>query len=509
MLGILWTTSIFGLISASAVINCLDGDKTCKNARVIAQEQRDVEEVWQKLPRAQEVDFHGNLLDWYHHGSSVQWKKLNLSYNLLTQDVFSNVRHGQLEVVDLTYNRLGTVSIPPSVITFIAERSQLYDITSEPGSRLQTMLLPKNQFSSLKKFKGMSNLQQLDLSCNEIDELNIDHLPVSLRTLKLTRNHIHSISGTNSLPSLEYLDLSYNILTTVLDVHNYFPRVKHLYLQNNKIVMWIDIPKLQQQFFEVNLHNNDWDCKHLKIVLSKMNGVVLQGNPHSDSSCSVSEKNICCTTVDSPYADRLIKYRKQEFKALQVGTAQQETGNFSCNRYEHNPCEGDDNLVYKVAGSAVTNAQSLEESTLKQLEQTLLQEQNIVNKLSENVTSLSHENEKLKTDHADLVAYIGRKLSEIVPKTNESPEQKDAVWKLQELFRHYETENNNLKRQINDEERNNQYKLNEVQILEKEMEELNFQKDRLTEEVNKRNATVNGYKTRINQLNLLLNRDNA
>lgn len=495
MLGILWTASIAGFVSASAVINCLD--QSCNRVRVVVQNPRDIDEVPVETPRARDVDVHGNLLEWYQQPQAAQWRKLNLSYNMLTQDMFANSRGNSLEVVDLTYNRLKTVSVPSSVTEFIAERNQLHYITIAQQSRLQRLILPKNKFDSLNHIVNMPNLEELDLSCNDLDELKVDLLPSSLRALKLARNHIHSISGSKSLRSLEYLDLSHNILTTVLNSHILLPSVSYLYLQNNKIVMWMDEKEIKNQFQEVNLLDNDWDCKNLDTVLKKMRGKTIQGPVSSaNKDCRRENSYICCTTVDSPYADRLIKYRKQEFKALQEGTAQRLNGTNSCSKYEPNPCDGDDNLVYTVAGSAVSNAKSLAESSVKELEQTLNLEKNIVEKLERNVTSLNQENDDLSRVQADLVAYIRAQYEKALGVKGKG----DGIGELQELFRYYERANDDIKQEINKEERKNQDKLNEINTLEKEMDDLNYQKDRLAEEVAKRNSTVIGYKTRIEAL---------
>lgn len=506
MQGFLWTASIVGLLSASAVITCKDGT-TCNNVRVIVQNPSDVTGVLKKYPRAQVIDFHGNLMETYQQPPAAQWQLLNLSYNLLTEDMFRNVNNWHLEVIDLTYNRLRTVSVPASVTDFIAERNQLHYMTIGRLSKLQRLILPKNQFESLKSFANLPNLQELDLSCNDLSELNVDQLPASLRTLKLARNHIHSISGSKSLQLLEYLDLSHNILTTFSESQIVFPSIRHLYLQNNKIVMWIDVEKANtyNTLQHVNLLENDWDCNNLKKVLIQINGKAIQG-PRSGSKCLAEHNFICCTFADSPYADRLIKYRKQEFRALQEGTAQRLEGNVSCSQLEPNPCDGDDNLVYKVAGSAVSAAKSLAESSLNELEQTLQVEKNIVDRLEKNVTNYNKQYNEQSAVHADLVSYIRNQYSSVLPLDQQTLDGNldEEVGKLQALFTHYERENENVKQQINAEERKNQDKLNEINILEREMEDLNYQKDRLTEEVAKRNATVNDYKAKIEKLNLQL-----
>lgn len=501
MLGFLWTASILGLISASAVSKCLDGNM-CNRVRAIVQDPADVRKVLDDHKRALEVDFHGNLLERYEHPPAAQWKKLNLSYNLLKEDTFQNIRH--LEVIDITYNQLKTVSVPSSVIEFIAERNQLYGITFGWKSWLQKLILPKNQFQSLDMFKSLSNLQELDLSCNDLSVLNLDLLPTSLRTLKLARNHIHSISGSQTLQSLEYLDLSHNILTmfSVLQSSRpVFPSVRNLYLQDNKIVMWVDERQISNQFQQLNLIDNDWDCKNLKLVLSLIKGRTTHMVRSGDSNCD-NEYNICCTPSEAPYADRLIKYRKQEFKALKEGTALREGNNTSCNAYKPNPCDGDDNLVYDVAGSAAKDAKSLAESSLQELDGRLKQQQRLLSILERNVTNFKAQNDKLNKEHEDLVKYIADQYAETLPESEQrlNAQEDQEVAKLQQLFDYYTKKNNNLKQQITVEERNNRDKLDEINTVEREMEDLNYQKDRLMEEINRRNATVEDYKKKIQVL---------
>lgn len=499
-LGILWTALIAGLVSSSAVISCLDGN-ACKSVRVILQQPDDVYDVPQEYPQAQVVDFHGNLIESFGQPPRVEWKKLNLSYNLLAEVTLGgDIQNRYLEDVDLTYNQLKTVSVPSSVINFIAERNQLYDITFEPHSRLQRLILPKNQFQSLDKFSTLPQLQELDLSCNDLSTLPVDKLPATLRTLKLARNHIYVISGQfKSLYSLEYLDLSHNILTMFAEVQTFFPSVRKLYLQNNKIVMWVDVEKTNNQFQEVNLLENDWHCPNLEKVLNKINHSAIQGSRSAESSCKAKYKFICCSVVESPYADRLIKYRKQAFKALQIGANQSRGDNLSCSKYEHSPCDTDDNLVYKVAGSAVKDAKSLAKSSLEVLEQVLQQQKNIVDKTRANVQSFEGEIGKQSAKHADLVSYIGRQYTEALPPTEQSLKGRpnSEVEKLQQLFSYFDRENGNLKNEIDAEERRNKDKQDEVSTIEKEISDLQYQKDRLMEDVDKRNTTVNGYKAKI------------
>lgn len=502
LLGIVWTALTVGFVSSSAVITCVDRG-TCNLLRVVLQDPNDVNEVLQKHPRAQEVDFHGNLLSEFQQPQAAQWKKLNLSYNLLDGDIFSNIRTSYIETVDLKYNRLIRVSVPPSVIDFLADGNQLFHITFEPQSKIQRLILPKNKFDSLKDFTMLRNLQELDLSCNDLSELTVDKLPVSLRKLKLARNHIHIISGVFTLQSLEYLDLSHNFLTTFFQSHIIFPNVQWLYLQYNKIVMWLDVKNVKNTFQVVDLTENDWDCKNLRDVLKIINrNKVIEGSPSSDGNCKRDNHYICCLTVESPYADRLIKYRKQEFEALQKGIDLRKANNSSCSEYKHSPCDTDDDLVYKVARAAIKDTASLAKSNLQELEHTLQLQQNLVNKISANVKSFEADTQRQNDVHSKLVSYIERQYTEALPPEEQSLKGRsnEEVGKLQQLFSYFERENDKIKQLINEEERKNADKLDEIEVIEKEMEDLKYTKDRLMEDVNQRNTTVNSYKARIEAL---------
>lgn len=504
-LGILWVLSIVGLCSASAVIHCIDANQKCTKVRVVAQSPSDVSEVMQKYPRAELVDFHGNLLENLFDRnipSFAQWKVLNLSYNLLNDDVFERVQQTQLQVVDLTYNQLGRVSIPASVIEFIAERNKLFQVTIKSNDKLQRLILPKNEISSLAPFKNLRKLEELDLSCNKISEINTADIATmtSLKIIKLPRNHIHSISGINSIASLQYLDLSNNILTVFADSKTIFPNVKSLFLQNNKIVMWLPKPEAPAGLNEISLENNDWDCNNLKSLLQTVNPTMIVARRTECETPLNNEQGICCKKAESPYADRLISYRKQEFKALQEGTHRQTGNTTTCDKYEPNPCDGDDNLVYQVAGAAVQNVESLARSNLQELDLQLKKEETLVNKIREDFKRSEQEHDSLSYEHSQLVTYINDMYNQAKLEGSS-----DLVKKLQDLFQDYENKNNLVKDQITAEERKNQDKLDEINRLETEAEDLNYRKSKLEEEVGNRNATVQGYNLQIERLKKRLN----
>lgn len=490
LLSVLVIGFIVGIAAARELINCLDGD-TCAHIRAVVQGPQDVREVVKRFSRSKSVDLYGNLLTQFldpnfaHQKLSVQWERLNISYNFLEDDFFTSIQSNQLKFVDITYNKLKTVTVMPSVIEFIAERNNLYSVNIQ-SKNLQRLILPKNEIDSLGSFNNLARLTELDLSCNKLGKLDVSALSslTSLRVLKLANNGLHIIEGTASIRSLESLDLSNNILTTVDESINNFPNLKNLYLQGNKIVIWIiNKVTIYGSLKFINIENNDWDCKHLGELKKKISGKIVPG---SDASK--------CTTVDSPYADRLIKYRKQEFKALQEGIARQD-GSISCDAYKPNPCDGDDNLVYEVAGSSVRTAEGLAKQSVQQLETALSQEENVARSIQAQIEVARRENTQLVSENNELANYIGEQYR-LAGLSGDS----DVEIQLNKIFEHYEYENTKRKEDINAEERRNQDKLNEINMLQTQMDDESYRKDTLLEDLEKRNTTVIGYENKIKEL---------
>uniref|UniRef100_A0A023EW19 Protein phosphatase 1 regulatory subunit n=1 Tax=Aedes albopictus TaxID=7160 RepID=A0A023EW19_AEDAL len=488
LLCVLWIWSIIGLASAREVINCLDGNK-CTDVHAVVQGPQDVAAVMRSHANSRNVDFHGNLLsqfiDSYTRNVRVQWEKLNLSYNLLDDDFFVNLQSPKLKYVDITYNLLTTVTVPSSVVEFIAERNNLTSITI--SSRiLERLILPKNKLDSLRQFKNLPRLTELDLSCNQLEKLNLDELSSmpSLTSLNMANNRIHIVEGNRQFASLQYLDLSSNLLTMVDEPFASFPIIKHLYLQNNKIVMWVKEFPVPRSLQIINIHNNDWECGNVNTLKQKFANKIVQGS-----------ENVACTPADSPYADRVIKYRKQEFYALKTGAAQRD-GNISCESYKPNPCDGDDNRVYEVARSAMNSVENFAKQSMQQLQGELVRQHNYITSIQQQIVTEQQKYDQLNRENSDLVNYIDNEY-----KDAGLSGKSDAATQLNEIFEHYERENAKLKSEIKAEELRNADKLNELTTVENDIEDLEYQKNNLLKELDQRNSTVMGYQAKIDELN--------
>nr|XP_029712067.1 protein artichoke-like [Aedes albopictus] len=475
LLSVLWIGSIIGLASAREVVNCLDGPK-CADIHAAVQGPQDVARVMLHFANSRNVDFHGNhlsqLIDRNKQSFWVGWEKLNLSYNLLEDDFFAILRSRQLKFVDITYNLLTTVTVPPSVVEFIAERNNLTSITI--NSRiLERLILPKNKLDSLRQFNNLPQLKELDLSCNQLEKLNLDELSSmsNLTILNMANNQIYIVEGSHQFASLQYLDLSNNLLTMVDEPFASFPNIKQLYLQNNKIVMWIhSVPKSLQQ---INIENNDWDCGNVNTLKQKIANKMVRGS-----------ENIACINADSPYVARVIKYRKEEFYAHKTGAAQR-NGSFSCKDYKPNPCDGDDDRVYDVTKSSMYSVESFIKQTMKQLQGELAREQNYIYHIKYQIATEQQKYNQLESVNLDLVKYINDEY-QYARLSGKS----DPITQLNEIFEHYERENARWKNEIRAEEARNQDKLNELTTVEDDVEDLEYQKNNLLKELNECNRTL-------------------
>lgn len=487
LLSILVIGLIVGFATAREYINCLD--TPCYNIRAVVQGPQDVREVIQKKPKSKNVDLCGNLLakflDYSHQQPTVHWETLNISYNLLTDDIFHLFRSDNLKIVDITYNKLTQVTIVPSVIQFIAERNNLHNINIQ-SRNLERLILPKNEIDSLRNFNNLPRLTELDLSCNKLKTLNVNELSTlkSLKTLKLANNGIHIVTGTTPFPLLDTIDLSNNILTTVDEAFNNFPNVKYLNLQGNKIVIWFaNKINIYRSLSYINIEDNDWDCKSLKELEPKIVG-----------KTSYVLDTSKCTKADSPYAHRLIKYMKEEFNALQKGIALR-NGSLSCDSYKPSPCDGDDNRVYEVAGLAVQSAEGLVKQNIEQLKIALMQEENKVRSIQNEIDSSKQKNIELASKNDILIGYIDEQYRQVGLSGDSAPFDK-----LNKIFERYDNQYKEHKENIIFEERRNQDKLNEINTLQTEIDDEIYRKDELNQDLQTRNSTVIGYEKKIKEL---------
>lgn len=96
------------------------------------------------------------------------------------------------------------------------------------------MNIRKNRISTLKgAFSNTPKLRILDASGNRITEtLFIDQLP-ELEELNISRNAISQLKMENKNENLNILDISYNQLDDLRILEFKYPYLTHCYIQNN------------------------------------------------------------------------------------------------------------------------------------------------------------------------------------------------------------------------------------------------------------------------------------
>lgn len=159
------------------------------------------------------------------------------------------------------------------------------------------------------------------------------------------------------------------------------------------------------------------------------------------------------------------------------------------------PCDGDDNRVYEVAGSAVQSAQDLAKQDVNQLQEALAREENAVRTIQVEIDKAQQENNQLTSENTELANYITQEYQNAGLSGDA-----DTIVQLNKIFERYEEENTRLKQEINAEEVKNQDMLNDINTLQNEIDDETFRKEKLQEEFNKRNQTVMGYEKKIADL---------
>ncbi|KAH9687622.1 Receptor-like protein 13 [Citrus sinensis] len=203
-------------------------------------------------------------------------EKLNIGRNMIDKFVVSKgpkrlSRLNNLKVFDLSGNLFNN-----SILSSLARLSSL-----------RSLLLYDNRLEGsidVKEFDSLSNLEELDMSYNEIDNFEVPQACSGLRKLSYLhllrvgiRDGSKLLQSMGSFPSLNTLDLSYNnftetVTTTTQELHN-FTNLEYLRLDYSSL----HISLLQSIASFTSL-------KNLTMTNCEVNGVLSgQGFPHFKS----------------------------------------------------------------------------------------------------------------------------------------------------------------------------------------------------------------------------------
>nr|ADZ13673.1 Toll-like receptor 7 [Capra hircus] len=198
---------------------------------------------FQPLVELKYLDFSNNRLDLLY---STAFEEL---HNLEVLRISSNSHYFQSEGI------LHMLNFTKNLKALKKLMMNYNDIATSTGRTMESVSLFNLEFRSnhleilwkddgdrsLKFFKNLLNLEELDISKNPLSFLPLgvfDSMPPNLKTLSLAKNGLKSFSwkGLQSLKNLETLDLSFNQLKTVPErLSNCSRSLKKLILKNNQI----------------------------------------------------------------------------------------------------------------------------------------------------------------------------------------------------------------------------------------------------------------------------------
>jgi len=234
-------------------------------------------------------DLSTSNFDTFHHS-----KSLDLSNKYLASIPENLSKFKKLETLDLSKNQIKLsltdigrlLSLPKTLKTLNLNTNQITNI-------------PKNAFLALKQ--SLPNLQKLDISNNQITDLDNITMFENLNFLQASGNKIRSIpSSIQNLKKLEYLYLGNNELEVINPALSSLQSLQLLALNNNKI--W-RIP--ENLTYLVNLRTLHLHYNEIAVIPAGLvNGI---GNPgqNSPKTCHVQE----ITLRGNPLLDKFVKSR--------------------------------------------------------------------------------------------------------------------------------------------------------------------------------------------------------
>jgi Leucine-rich repeat (LRR) protein/putative cell wall-binding protein len=150
------------------------------------------------------------------------------------------------------------------------------DLTADRMNTIQSILVPEREVASLKGIEYASNLKELDISYNKINDLGDLKGNTAVETLIADHNGISSIGDLDNLSNLQWLSLGENQIKEVTGVTS-LSKLTSLSLFSNKITDISALKDLEQlEYLDLD-HNRVSDLTALA-GLAKLNTLLISGN---------------------------------------------------------------------------------------------------------------------------------------------------------------------------------------------------------------------------------------
>tara|TARA_Y100000310_G_C20562038_1_gene753543 strand:- start:275 stop:760 length:486 start_codon:yes stop_codon:yes gene_type:complete len=119
------------------------------------------------------------------------------------------------------------------------EENAFTDLYPNNANQVEVLILANNRLTNIPNLSNLAHLHTLDLNSNQINRINSNYLPNSLRILSLHYNPINEISDLSHLNGLIYLMINHN---TCIRDNNHIPENAQIYLYNRE--EWGSTPRL-------------------------------------------------------------------------------------------------------------------------------------------------------------------------------------------------------------------------------------------------------------------------
>uniref|UniRef100_A0A182JKX0 Uncharacterized protein n=1 Tax=Anopheles atroparvus TaxID=41427 RepID=A0A182JKX0_ANOAO len=258
---------------------------------------------------------------------------LTLWNNRLTK---LNLRNSSVEAVQVRNNSLEEVYLSPWIEQLYAENNKISQIQADRSNliSIKTLSLKNNSISTLEMVSWMQTLEVLDLTGNKLGSLSIDSFAklTNLQQLRLERTGITNLQhGTFAQQEkLLWLDLSYNNLDKIdLDILTSSTLLEELYLDGNRLksIEYGNMKKMFPALTKLGLVDNRWNCTFLSNIVRycNENGIqLIKGEPSEEVLKQPNVEGIFCYDEKNPIrhwnttVEHLLSSNVSETGALQA-----------------------------------------------------------------------------------------------------------------------------------------------------------------------------------------------
>lgn len=232
-------------------------------------------------------------------------QSIDLSHNLIGK-LDLQLPSSVLKFVDVSNNRLTSLTIPPNMEQLNSERNLLTMFDAGDSCYIKILQLANNKLELQPKLSSCRLLEYLDISNNLLEYFKFPSEQSGLKHLYLAHNNLFDILLPKKMSSaLLTLDLSHNRIA-YLPALTSFKSLRNLWLQNNNFIA-IQGDFIPKQLNSLLVSDNEWNCnevpKFAKLARDA-NGTYCGADFHV-------AQGICCKYFKKPFNEKLNEMVKE------------------------------------------------------------------------------------------------------------------------------------------------------------------------------------------------------